>query len=163
MVPPAIVKFRDVDDPLPDTVLDTETAGADADADAATDVEGWPRSLGYNGSLGSAFHLYSPEDIFGETQYLTIYTLSLLLLFDSKSFFSLVCLSRSTASSIESSRELEMLPDCLLFFLVWICLVGIASAEADKRKKTNLTVDPRRKFLDMIDDDSSAGNVEMWF
>lgn len=54
-----------------------------------------------------------------------------------------------------------MLPDCLLFF-VWIFPVGIASvgAAADKRKKANLTVYPRRKFLAMIDD-SSAGNVEM--
>lgn len=64
MVPPAIVKLRDVDDPLPDTVLDTEAAGADTDADAdADDAEGWPRSLGYHGSSGSAFHLYSLRKI----------------------------------------------------------------------------------------------------
>lgn len=60
MIPPAIVKLRDVEDPLPDTVLDTEVAGADADAD---DAEGWPRSLGYHGSSGSAFHLYSLQKI----------------------------------------------------------------------------------------------------
>lgn len=73
-------------------------------------------------------------------------------------FFSLVYLSRSAASSIESFNELEVPPNCLLFFRVWRCLVGIANVntEADKRKNINLTLYPERKFLNMMKGSTST-------
>lgn len=82
--------------------------------------------------------------------YLIIYT---PLLFEPDPKSLLTSLSRYTASSIESSSEL-VIPDCLLFFLVWPCPVGTADTEADKRKRADLVVYLKR----MID---RAGNAEL--